>query len=125
MFMMDSVRHEYWLPTYGVEYPATKGVSKGALSSQLFRPVEYQTTQKLLDIRAERIKTEGRREPGAQQEEEADKQGGPSCSAHAVPVPLHWMEIRITVQNKHLWNSFSKIGNEMIVTKPGRSVKPN
>ena len=107
---MEATRHEYWLPTYGLEYPATEGGSKGALPSQLFRPVEYQSTQKLLsDIRAERSKGDGRR---VLQQDKADSN----------EVPLKVLEVKASIQNKTLWKSFVKLGNEMIVTKPGRSV---
>ena len=107
---MEATRHEYWLPTYGLEYPATEGGSKGALPSQLFRPVEYQSTQKLLsDIRAERSKGDGRR---VLQQDKAD----------SIELPLKVLEVKASIQNKTLWKSFVKLGNEMIVTKPGRSV---
>ena len=36
---------------------------------------------------------------------------------------LMFGEVCITVHNQDLWTSFSDIGNEMIVTRPGRLVK--
>lgn len=55
--------------------------------------------------------------------------GGVGAAAAAVAVvkgedgePLHSSGILVNLQNKSLWKSFNKIGNEMIVTKPGRLV---
>ena len=120
---MEVTRPEYWLPTYGVDYPGTEGGSHGVQSSQLFRPVEYQSTQKLLsDIRAERSKAESHKKFEQQQQEEL---GGASSSSammidNLVPPLVRPASVKAVAQKRELWEDFLEIGNEMIVTRLGR-----
>lgn len=57
---------------------------------------------------------------GNQNSEGQAAQGG-EASEEAVEPPYSG-SIVVNLQNKNLWKSFRKIGNEMIVTKPGRLV---
>ena len=99
---MISSKQEYWLPTYRPTAVQT------VISSKLFSPTEYQSTQKLLDdARADNCGgAGGTGKMSAQQEEDG--------------TPLSRVRMKVFIQNKSLWKSFMKIGNEMIVTKPGR-----
>lgn len=107
---MEATRHEYWLPTYGIDYPTVVRGKNTVISSKLFRPVEYQSTQRLLDdVRAELSRGVGKRSSQHEQDE--------------ISQPI--VEMKAVIQNKALWKSFMRIGNEMIVTKPGRSVTSN
>jgi len=110
---MEVTRPEYWLPTYG-----------GGQSSQLFRPVQYQSTQKLLsDIRAERVKGESHKRLNREQEVGGEEQEAGSSAMtidNLVPPLVKPASVKALVQKKELWEDFLEIGNEMIVTRLGR-----
>ena len=70
-------------------------------------PVEKQSLQRLNVVEAE-----GKHGNGAVrfQQEQSD-------------TPQHTPEIRVTIHNESWWKSFMEIGNEMVVSKPGRLVE--
>ena len=51
-----------------------------------------------------------------------DTAGNPVTAEEEAEEPIYTGDITVHLQNKSLWKSFRKIGNEMIVTKPGRLV---
>lgn len=95
---MEPSQQEYWLPT---------GTAQTVIYSKLSRPVEYHHSTEMLveDARTERTGS------GCRMSSQQEKK---------VTTPAPTVEIRAIIQNKALWKSFMKIGNEMIVTKPGR-----
>ncbi len=90
-----------------------------SVSTQIFRPIDFEGIAVTSD-------TNGTSESGS---ESAFDSAYSSDNTQILPTagstsngdinPLS-RKITATLQNSNLWRSFKKIGNEMIVTKPGR-----
>lgn len=98
---------KYMLPTYGIPYPEASLSSKDSSpGSKLFRPVQFYSTGE------------------SEEEEEEDPVNNRSGSHVSVDSAYSSQsdaaKIEVKLHKKNLWKGFMNIGNEMIVTKPGR-----
>lgn len=81
---------------------------------QIFRPIKFESTP---------ASTEGNESESGSSDSALDSA---YCSDNAQPfrnpagAQPYSKKITASLQNKNLWKSFKRIGNEMIVTKPGR-----
>ncbi len=87
----------------------TSQASSAAISTPLFRPIEFET----------QVGCSEGSESGGSDSAYGSDQHTPLDMFHARPM-TYYSKLSASVQNKHLWKMFTKIGNEMIVTKPGR-----
>lgn len=79
-----------------------------ANSTPLFRPIEFEAN----------TGSEGSEYGGSDSAYSSDNLQGPEVyqnSKHSFT-----RKISATLQNRSMWQTFTRIGNEMIVTKPGR-----
>lgn len=91
-----------------------------APAKQLFRPINFENgsptpaTPEGLDSNSSKVTLSN------------DSESGSECAQDSAyssdnPQPLNGQpKISASLQNRSLWKEFRKIGNEMIVTKPGR-----
>lgn len=99
--------------------PATTMIT--SVNTQIFRPIRFESTP------ATPATTEGNgSESGsdsaldsAYSSDNAQSLGLVAAAAAGIAPPF-CKKITASLQNKSLWKSFKRIGNEMIVTKPGR-----
>ncbi len=98
---------QYYLPTYGFKYPTPLGSAEEFEPPRLFRPVEYYSGD------------------DSSEEGELDVallgSGGSEDSAYSSQSdPAEMSGVEVKLHKRTLWRAFMDIGNEMIVTKPGR-----
>lgn len=103
---MELTADKYMLPTYGVGYPGPcpSSLVDGS-SNKLFRPVQFYSNGESEDEDAEATVTRSGSHVSV------DSAYSSQSDAAKIEVKLH---------KKSLWKGFMNIGNEMIVTKPGR-----
>ena len=98
---------QYMLPTYGVPYPDnyTPVPVQNGSGQKLFRPVQFYST-------------------GESEEEDTEttvtRSGSHVSVDSAYSSQSDVAKIEVKLHKKNLWKGFMSIGNEMIVTKPGR-----
>ena len=103
---------QYYLPTYGFKYPTALGSAEESEPPRLFRPVQYHSGEGSSDEEEE--------------EEELDVGAGGSedsaYSSQSDPTEMNgeMNGVEVKLHKRTLWRAFMNIGNEMIVTKPGR-----
>lgn len=96
-----------------------------AVTPQLFRPIKFESSSPTP------VTPEGIEPSGSKSTMENDSDNGSDSALDSAyssdnPQPLLSEDGQLThqitavLQNKNLWKDFKKIGNEMIVTKPGR-----
>lgn len=85
-------------------------VSQGSKSDKLFRPVEFQES------------TESDDEECSRRNSYTSIDSAYSSQPETMTSYQPQKKIKAALHNKNLWKSFMAIGNEMIVTKPGRLV---
>lgn len=107
---------QYYLPTYGFKYPTPPGSAEEAEPPRLFRPVQYYSQNSNSQNSGEETTDE------EVEEEELDMAAGGSedsaYSSQSDPSEMNGVEVKL--HKRTLWRAFMNIGNEMIVTKPGR-----
>ena len=91
----------YYLQTYGFRYPTPVGCKKEYEPLRLFRPVEYYNGDESSD-----------------EELDAPQPGSGDSAYSSQSDPSGRIEVKL--HKRSLWKAFMNIGNEMIVTKPGR-----
>jgi len=84
--------------------------SASAISTPLFRPIEFESQTGC---------SEGSESGGSDSAYGSEQPTTPLDLYQVRPVP-YYRKVTASVQNKQLWKLFTRIGNEMIVTKPGR-----
>lgn len=103
-----------WLPTYGFKHPAAiaeKGMSSSS-SFKFFRPVEFNSNGE----------SEDEESAATRSSSNASLDSAYSSQSDLVMNPLFEVKIEAKLHKKSLWKGFMNLGNEMIVTKPGRYI---
>ena len=106
----NSENDQYYLPTYGFKYPTPLGSSEDSEPPSLFRPINFYNSR---EDQSDEEDMEIAHLGGGESEDSAYSSQSDPTDSNTVEVKLH---------KRSLWNAFMTAGNEMIVTKPGRSV---
>ncbi len=105
---------QYCQPTYGYNYPTGLDSAEESESTRFFRPIRfYNSTEELSEEEEDMDTAVSGSGAGGGEPEDAT-----SSSAQLDPISGGGVEVKL--HNRSLWKAFMDIGNEMIVTKPGR-----
>lgn len=85
-------------------------VSSSSGPHQIFRPIDFENAE-----------SEETSESGSNTPTDSAYSSDNHQSAISQSSALPFRRITASLQNKALWKTFKRMGNEMIVTKPGRS----
>lgn len=89
-------------------------ITANPTSTHIFRPIDFESTPKS-------DTTENNSENGSEHAiDSAYSSDNPQSLTSLTGTNPITKRISASLQNKALWKAFKKIGNEMIVTKPGR-----
>ena len=117
---------QYCLPTYGIQYPEPLEGAEEPESSRFFRPIRFynsNSTEEELSEEEEEMDAAvsgsgAGGEPAGELAGESEDAASSSSSSQSDPISVGGVEVKL--HNRSLWQAFMDLGNEMIVTKPGR-----
>lgn len=104
----STAKPKYWLPTYGFTYPGKKGA---AYSNRFFKPVEFHNNGESEEDEESMV---------THTSSHVSVDSAYSSQSDVVKTKAACNKIDAKLHRRNLWKAFANIGNEMIVTKPGR-----